>query len=131
MPISYLIDPARQIVRTTATGTLTDDDIMDMKRRLAADAAFRPGMRELSDVCAVTELRVTPLGVRRMLAVDAEHAAREAGHRLAIVASQDEVFGMARMYEMLSTDNSSPVGVFRTYAEAVAWLGITDADAPT
>jgi hypothetical protein len=130
VPISYLIDPARQIVRTTATGTLTDDDIMDMKRRLATDAAFRPGMRELADVRAVTELQVTSLGVRRMLALDAEQTAREAGHRLAIVACQDEVFGMARMYETLSTDDPPPVGVFRTYAEAAAWLGITDADAP-
>jgi hypothetical protein len=125
MPISYHIDPTRQIVRTTATGTLTDDDIMDMKRRLAADAAFRPGMRELSDVRAVTELQVTPFGVRRMLALDAEQAAR---HQLAIVACQDEVFGMARMYELLSTDEPSPIGVFRTYDEAATWLGINDAD---
>jgi hypothetical protein len=117
-------------VRTLATGRLTDNDILDMKRRLAADPAFRPGMRELSDVCAVTELQVTPLGVRRMLAIDSEQAARQTGHRLAIVACQDEVFGMARMSEMLSPIAPSPVGVFRTYREAAAWLGINDTDAP-
>ena len=96
MPISYRIDPSRKLVLTTATGVLTDDDLIRHKQRLVADPAFQPGMRQLSDVRGVTDLQVTPLGVRLMVAADEGHAAALAGHRLAIVVSKDLAFGMAR-----------------------------------
>jgi hypothetical protein len=41
------------------------------------------------------------------------------------VASEDVVFGMARMYQMTTVESDSRVGVFRTIEEARAWL---DAD---
>ena len=125
MPISYRIDPERNLVLTTATGILADNDVMDLKRRLVADPAFRPDMRQLSDVRGVTELRVTAGGVRGMVALDAGNASRLEGHRLAIVAGEDVVYGMARMYQSMTEQNLPGVGVFRDYDAAVAWLGVT------
>ena len=98
MPISYRIDPEHNVILTMASGILTDDDILELKRRLTADPEFKDGMRELSDVRAVTDLRVTTRGVRSMVDQDAKQSSTLHSYKLAIVAGEDAVFGMARMY---------------------------------
>jgi len=129
MPISYRIDAGRGVALTTATGTLTDRDILEHKKRLHADPAFTPGMHEMSDVRGVSDLQVTPHGVKRMVAHDAAQGSDAGSHRLAIIASEDVVYGMARMYETLSDGNPSPsVAVFRDYDAAAKWLGLAPDD---
>jgi hypothetical protein len=123
MPISYRIDPEHRLVVTTASGILTDDDILELKRRLAADPEFMAGMRELSDVRAVTELQVSTDGVRRMVAMDESPSSTPRGYKLAIVAGTDAAFGMARMYQMFTERNLPHVAVFRDYDKARRWLG--------
>jgi hypothetical protein len=120
MPISYRIEG--NLVLTTASGVLTDDDILQLKKQLVGDPAFKPGMGELSDVRAVEQLAVTPEGVRLMVQHDAAHADQVRTIRLAIVVAKDEVFGMARMYQMLTEGTVDNVKVFRDIAEARAWL---------
>ena len=122
MPISYRIDPERRLVVTTASGILTDDDIIELKRRLAADPEFKAGMRELSDVRAVTDLQVSSAGVRRMAAMDESPSSTPSGYKLAIVAGSDTTFGMARMYQMFTESNHPHVAVFRNYDGARRWL---------
>lgn len=123
MPISYRIDPERRLVVTTASGILTDDDILELKRRLAADPEFKADMRELSDVRAVTDLQVSTDGVRRMVAMDESPSSAPDKHKLAIVAGSDATFGMARMYQMFTQSNLPHVAVFRDYDKARQWLG--------
>jgi hypothetical protein len=125
MPISYRIDPLRGLVFTTASGVLTDDDILDLKRRLIGDPDFRPGLRELSDVRAVSDLQVSSEGVQRMIAHDEAQAGVLDGHRLAIVASTDATFGMARMYQMFTEANLPGVRVFRDYDAAARGLHVS------
>jgi hypothetical protein len=76
MAIRYEIDAPRGIVLTTADGILTDDELLDHKRRLVEDPRFTPGMKELSDVRGVDQLEVTPEGIGRMVALDELHATR-------------------------------------------------------
>ena len=122
MPLTYRVNADERLIVTTATGTLTDRDIMDHKQALVDDPHVEPGMAELTDVRGVTELAVTPDGIRMFTSFDRVHAS-DAG-RLAIVASEDFMFGMARMYQMRGTDDS--VGVFRSVEDARAWLGLSD-----
>jgi len=121
MPIKYEIDPSRRLILTTADGVLTDTDVIGHKKALIADPAFQPGMLELSDVRDVNQLDVTPEGIRVFTSFDRAHDDQPG--RLAIVASEDFVFGMARMYQMSTTDDSN-VGVFRSMEEAKEWLGV-------
>lgn len=124
MPISYSIDASRGVVLTTASGALTDPELLEHKRTLTRDQQFRPGMVELSDVRGVERLDVTAEGVRQFVAQDAQDSDRLSGYRLAIVASQDLVFGMARMYEILTEKNALRVRIFRDMDEARVWLGL-------
>ena len=124
MAITYHIDAPRGLVLTTASGVLTDEELLDHKRRLVEDPHFTPGMKELSDVRGVDKLNVTPEGIGQMVALDKLHAPRLGDYRLAILASEDFVFGTARMYQMLTEDSLEGVRVFRDRAEAEEWLGV-------
>ena len=121
MPMSYRIDDDRQWIMTTAWGVLTDADVLSHKAALSRDPKFRVGMSELSDVSAIERLEVTTEGVRAMVAHDRVHGDRRSAHRLALVVPAPEVFGMARMYQMMSAPDES-IGVFRDIVEASAWL---------
>lgn len=124
MPITYRIDPDQGLILTTATGVLTDDELLDHKRALAADPDFSPGMRQLSDVRGVERLDVTPQGVRLMVALDRHQADQLGAWKLAIVTTADFVFGTARMYQTMTDEELKHVQVFRDMAEARSWLGL-------
>ena len=124
MPISYSIDRDLGVVFTTSTGRLTDDDILENKRKLTADPEYSSQLVELSDVRSVTELAVTPEGVARMVSKDAEDADKLDGYKLAIVVSKEVAFGLGRMYETMTQENMPGVGIFRDMNEAREWLGL-------
>jgi hypothetical protein len=125
MPISYRIDSKRHLVLTTASGVLTDDDILQLKERLVVDPEFQPGMKELADIRAIDRLAVTTGGVRRMMFHDQAHAPQVGGHQLAIVVSHGVAYGMARMYQMMTEETVAGVGIFRDVDAATSWLGIS------
>jgi hypothetical protein len=123
--MTYHIDPRYNLVRTHALGVLTDEDIVGHKKRLAADPRFTPGMYELSDVRGVTDLRVTPEGIQALVEVDGSQSSKLQDYKLAIVAGQDLVFGLARTYGILAQRHVPNIGVFRDDREAAEWLGVT------
>ncbi len=128
MPIGYSIDKNLGVVLTTATGRLTDEDILEDKRQLTSDPDFSPGLVELSDIRAVTELAVTPEGIAKMVMQDAEDADKLGAHKLAIVVSKEVAFGLARMYESMTEQNMPNVQIFREMSEAREWLGLPAED---
>ena len=121
MPIDYRIDSTRQVVLTHAWGVLTDADILTLKERLIRDPDFTDGMDELSDVSDIERLEVSSYGVELMVAHDRRNGSLRR-HRLAIVVPGDRVFGMARMYQLMSGERDQNVGVFRSFPEAQEWL---------
>lgn len=124
MPLRYTIDKEEGLILTVAEGTLTDADIIDLKSRLLGDQDYRPGMKELSDVQAVDEFQVTPAGISAFVGMDEANETTVRQHKLAIVASRDVIFGMAKMYQFQTEGYKPNVGVFRTMEEAREWLGL-------
>ena len=124
MPITYRIDQARGLILTTASGTLTDEEVLELKASLVNDPHFKPGMKELADIRNIDRLDVSPAGIHAMVQHDAEHADAVASHRLALVLPGDFAFGTGRMYEQLTGSTVDRVAVFRDMAEAEAWLDL-------
>lgn len=122
MTISYRIDPDQGIVLTEASDVLTVRELMAHKQALLNDPQFRPGLKELSDVRQVDQLAVTPDDLRALAAFDHKHAAVLSEHKLALLVPNDYVFGMARMYQLLSESGGDNVMVFREEGEARRWL---------
>jgi len=118
MAMSYVILEPRQLVCSRATGALTDEDLFEFMGRLRADPQFRSDFCHLADFRSVTALEITAAGVRRV----SEIAPFGPGSRRALVAESEAIFGMARMYELVSERGGSVVRVFRHMDAALGWL---------
>ena len=122
MAATYEIDATRGLVRTTLAGRVTDDDLAEHQRRLAADPAFSAQMHQLVETAAVAEIAVTGEGIRRVAQANLFGPAS----RRATVAAQDSHYGMARMFQLLRDAGPEEIAVFRTPHEAHAWLGLAE-----
>jgi hypothetical protein len=118
MPAKYSIDAQRGIVFSTATGVLTDDDCGRHIDALHDDPKFSAAMDQLADFTQVTEVRLTADAIHTF----ARRNAFGEGARRAFVVADDTVYGMARMYQTLTSHQPHDLIVFRSMPEARAWL---------
>jgi hypothetical protein len=120
MPITYTLDRERRRMSTRATGRLTFAELSAHLDEEEQDRAI--GYAELFDARgASTDLQGDE--VRRL--VDRAQAILSRGGVVgatAVVADNDVVFGMARMYAMMAEFARAPVEVFRDLEPALAWL---------
>jgi hypothetical protein len=120
--ISYDWNEDLQLITIEASGVLTGAEVVGMREKMNADPRLGPGLRELVDVRKVTELRINASDIDLFLSMDDVYGERVTSRLIAILATSDSTFGMARMYEMRS-GRDDRISVFRDEAEARAWLG--------
>ena len=131
MPIDYGIDGERGLVVCAPSGTLTDEDIFGYQREVWSLPEVA-GFDELVDMTEVEHIALpSPQRVVDLASLSAQMDADNAGggpSRMAIVAPTDIAFGLGRMYqayrEMKSRGVGRDIAVFRTMAEALAFLGV-------
>jgi hypothetical protein len=86
------------------------------------------GYDELVDMRAVEDVGVpTADRMRALASLSAEMDSSRTSARLAIIAPQDFAYGLGRMYEAYRSfqpSSTKEVMVFRTAAEAIAFLGL-------
>jgi hypothetical protein len=133
MPLDYLIDNEKKLVRATARGKLTSADVFAYQRAVWT----RPdvvGFNELVDMTNAEEIDAPSTGnVRHLAGVSAEMDSRTGPGRLAIVAPSDLAYGLGRMYATfrdLDKRSSRKVSVFREMDQALVWLAGGDEDVP-
>jgi len=132
MPIAYGIDRERRLVVAVPYGTLEDDHIFGYQKEVWALPEVA-GFDELVDMTAVEHIalpsaqRVVDLA-KLSAEMDANAGMGRRPARMAIVAPTDLAFGLGRMYQayraMKSDSVPRHIGVFRSMAEAMEFLGI-------
>lgn len=131
MPIDYEIFHDRRLVAARGRGVFTHQDVVGYQQDVWSrhDVA---GFDEVIDMTAVERIDLPSAdAVRQLAALSASMDDPEALSKFAIVAPQDIAFGLGRMYEAhraMNPRSAKEVGVFRTMAEALAWLGRMPAD---
>lgn len=126
MSISYCIHPRIPLLHTTFSGVVTDKDLKSHRDQLRADPWFEPEMNELIDLRGVTKALVSYDAIVSL--------AHTSIHPLtavrAVVAPTQELFGLARTYQMARADSRTDnLAIFRYMPHAVAWLGLSELDA--
>jgi hypothetical protein len=111
------------VIFSTCRETITDSDVQNYMEMLAQDIAFSPAYSHLIDCSEVTSFDVSSALVRSA----AGKKLFSSRAKCAIVAPQDYIFGMARMFQM---QQHGELEVFRTLMEALAWLGIGETPVP-
>ena len=129
MPIAYTIDHDHRLVMATGQGELTGDDIFGYQTEVWS----RPdigGYNELIDMTNVERIDLRSVDhIKQLAELSASMDPAAAQSKFAIVAPGDYAFGLGRMYESyrrLEGRSTKRVGVFRSMAEARAFLELDD-----
>jgi len=125
MPIAYTIDHARRLVTAVGQGELTGDDIFGYQQEVWSRPEVR-GYDELMDMTKVERIDLRSADhIKQLAEVSASMDAAASQSKFAIVAPGDYAYGLGRMYESyrrLEGRSTKRVGVFRSMAEAEAFL---------
>ena len=131
MPANYSIDPAAGLVRISCSGVFTNQEMIDCMEQLYRDPARKSGMPSLIDCREGETMQVTAAGCQAAATIEATIVDPvQAPWAVAVVAPQDEVFWIARTYEVLRAGSPQTVRVFRQRADAERWLAAFKTMAP-
>ena len=127
MPARYTIHRDQHLVVTRFEGVVDNGAFVPLYRALLSDPDYRLGMNELADLRAVSRLDLTSSGLEEVrVLTERAYAGSGVLFRSAIVAPTDLSFGIARMYEIFSSDGPEKATVVRTLEEGLAVLGLDD-----
>lgn len=123
MPITYKIDVEKRTIRTKCFGYVTLPEVISHFRTVAHDPETPERRNVFLDL---SELDSDSLPDSGQLSTVVNELKRISGEpRLgacAILAPNDALFGMMRMFEVLSERLFRETQTFRTAGEAEAWL---------
>lgn len=105
-----------------ADGAMNFDDLIRELTALWKDPRFGPGTPQIFDLRKLTSVELDVPEIRNVIAEAMAHPHIFQGGCVAIVAPDDSVFGMMRMFEQLADSVPGDVQVFREFDEAQAWM---------
>jgi len=121
MPTKLNIDRKAGIVYSTLYGEVNTAELVEQVRAIRRHPDFDPQFRELIDASNVSGFDVSSEDVRDLAVQDAPFAPSA---RRVLVASEDLVFGLARMFQTFGGEQRPHFEVVRTLKQAHQLLGI-------
>jgi len=125
VPLDYRIDHKQRLVHVTAHGVITADALFAYQKAAWSDPAIAE-YDELADMSRVEDVEApSPSNVSALAGFSARMDASAKPTKLAIVARDDLLFGLGRMYQAyreMKPGSNKEVAVFRSMPEALAWL---------
>ncbi len=118
MPVHYVIDVDRHLVRTSITGVLTVDDLLTHIAELRADPSFNPQFWEIVDVSQVDDVPLGYEDLKRLVPMDPFSTS---SRRAFVIPTKSVAFGVARMYQLLQNEDPR-IRIFKTEEDAARWL---------
>jgi hypothetical protein len=121
MTVTYRIDQAKRRIHTRCVGAVTLDEVLQHFADLVRDPDCPGRLDVLLDLSETASLPTS----YQLTAVTTEVARvrpRVQFDGCAIIATQDALFGMARMFEVFAENYFGATRVFRTMDEGTSWL---------
>lgn len=124
MPYQFEFDASHQVFRFRLEGRITDKEIRDAYRAVAAAIAkFEPNIVSgITDLSGVTSFEVSAETILELARL--EPALPDQKKVRVIIAPTPLIFGMARMFEISGEPMRPNLHVVRTEQEAWAILGV-------
>lgn len=121
MPVVYEIDRAKHRIFTSCVGPVTLEEVLQHFVDLVLDPDCPEWLDVLLDLTEQTSLPTT--GQLGAVATQmARVSSRVQFHNCAVIASEDAMFGMARVFGVLAENYFAATHVFRTVEEGMKWL---------
>lgn len=122
MPFSYVVHNEHRLVVSTGSDRVTWKEIKGRQDQTRTDPGFNPEFDQIVDLRAVTGFDMTSDQASSL----ARRMVFSSTSKRAFVARSPAVFGVARMWEILSElgDNPSEIRVFYDLPSALKWLNL-------
>jgi hypothetical protein len=121
MPVVYEIDRDNHRIHTRCIGSVTLEEVLQHFVDLARDPECPEWLDVLLDLTGQTSLPTT--GQLGAVATQMARVSPQVQfHNCAVIASEDAMFGMARVFGVLSENYFGTTHVFRTVEEGTRWL---------
>jgi hypothetical protein len=121
MGATLSIDERRRILLVRFEAVVTDEVLLEGYRRLRQWYAENGYCGNISDFSGVSSFEVTGVAIRGL----ASNTPLVPGNFVRIiVAPQDEVYGMCRMFEMMGSERGNRVDIVRKIEDAYGLAGI-------
>lgn len=121
MPITYHIDGAKRLIHTRCVGPVTPVDVSEHFAVLIEDPACPDQLDVLLDLSEMTSLPASDQ-LRDVTLTIARIRERVRFGRCAIIAPQDALFGMSRMFAVYAEEYFVAAQVFRAMHDGALWL---------
>ena len=129
-PIRYTILDEHGVVHVLVQGHLRAEHLLAYLQALGTDPEYRQGMNVLVDLQGVDPYDVDPATMRVVVSANAEFDRTSQPSRCALVSGEDFVYGMLRMFQLLSEGQNVEIAAHRDLGEAAAWVGLPLDDLP-
>jgi len=116
------IEKDKKLARITAYGSINIIELKEIFFETVRHEEWQAGFNMLCDYRKIEKFSITPQDIDDIIEWQTSIDSLIGNGRCAVVASGDYVFGMSRMWEMLSADRSQQIKVFRQIKAAVFWL---------
>ena len=120
---SIKIDKDRKLARITARGSVNVLELKEIFMETVGHEDWQADFNMLCDYSRIENFDVTSQDIDDITEWQISIDALIGNGRCAVVASKDSVYGMNRMWEILSSERSQQICVFRQINDAVLWLG--------
>jgi len=117
MAVTYRRDLERRLLVVTLAGLVTESDLERLTEQVRNDPSLDPTWAALVDASTLNPAGLTSETLRSRAGIP-----RPRPVPIAIVAPTDVVFGLARMFQMMSEGQGNRIEVFRYTGDALAWL---------
>ena len=122
---SIKIDKYGRMAQITARGSVDVLELKEIFLEIVGHRDWQAGFNMLCDYRGIVDFAVTTRDIDNINEWQASIDAVIGDGKCAVVACKDLVYGMSRMWELISSERSQQIRVFRQMKDAVIWLGET------
>ena len=122
---SIKIDKYGRMAQITARGSVNVLELKEIFLEIVGHRDWQAGFNMLCDYRGIVDFAVTTRDIDNINEWQASIDAVIGDGKCAVVACKDLVYGMSRMWELISSERSQQIRVFRQMKDAVIWLGET------
>ena len=122
---SIKIDKENKLAQITARGKVNILELKEIFLETVKHEDWQAGFNMLCDYSNIDDFDVTTRDMNDITEWQSSIDALIGDGRCAVVACKDSVYGMSRMWEIISSERSQQICVFRRMNDAVTWLGGT------
>jgi hypothetical protein len=122
MAYLFEFDSANRVLRVRFSGQVRDDDLLSYYRMAALMVGALDPLSLITDLSAVSSFQATPEMIRTL--ANYPPALPQPSRPCVIIASSDDTYGMARMFEIEGEATRPNLNLVRTVEEAWAIIGI-------